>query len=58
MLTLKVTDQDTLDILDLIYNKEKTYDKAIVNAEVAARENDDIMHRARHVISLTIELIK
>ena len=28
-----------------------------MNAEVAAIENDDIMHRARHVIALTREWI-
>ena len=58
LLMLKVIDQDTLDILDPIYNIDKIYDRAIVNAEVAIRENDDIMHRERHVISLTREWIK
>ena len=55
---LEVIDQDTPDILDPIYNRDKIYDRAIVNAEVAARENDDIMHKARYVISLTWEWIK
>ena len=58
LLTLEVIDQDTPNILDPIYNKDKIYDKVIVNAEVVVRENDDIMHRARHVISLTREWIK
>ena len=57
-LTLEVTDQNTPDILDPIYNRDKIYDRAIVNAEVAIRENDDIMHREIHVISLTREWIK
>ena len=58
LLTLEVIDQDTPDILDPIYSRDKIYDQAIVNGEVAIRENDDIMHRARHVISLTRDWIK
>ena len=58
LLMLEVIDQDTPDILDPIYNRDNIYDRAIVNVEVATRENDDIMHRARHVISLTREWIK
>ena len=43
--------------MNLIYNRDKIYDQAIVNAEVAAKKNDDIMHRERHVITLTREWI-
>ena len=57
-LMLEVIDQDTPDILDLIYNRDKIYDRAIVNVEVAVKENDDIMHRARHIISLTKDWIR
>ena len=58
MLTLEVINQDTLDILDSIYNRDKIYDQVIVNAEVATDENNDIMHSAMHVISLMREWIK
>ena len=58
LLMLKVIDQDTPDILDLIYNRDKIYDRVIVNAEVTTREKNDIMHRARHIITLTREWIK
>ena len=54
---LEVIDQDTLDILDPIYNRDKIYDREIVNAEVVVRKNDDMMHKARHVITLTKEWI-
>ena len=56
-LMLKVIDQDTLDILDLIYNRDRIYDLPIANTKVVANENDDITHRARHVIALTREWI-
>ena len=56
-LMFKNIDWDTLNILDLIYNRKKIYDRAIVNVEVAIVENDDIMHRVSHVIALAREWI-
>ena len=57
LLSLKIIDQDTPNILDLIYNRDKIFDRAIVNTKVATKENDNTMHRARHVIELTREWI-
>ena len=51
-LSLKIFDQDTPNILDPIYNRDKIYDRVIVNVEVATDENDDIMYMVRHVIEL------
>ncbi len=36
-------EKDTLDILDPLYNKEKIYERVMVNAKVEREENDDIM---------------
>ena len=58
LLMLEVINQDTPDILNLIYNRDKIYDRAIVNVELAIKENDDIMHKARHIISLTRDWIR
>ena len=55
---LEVIDQDTPNILDPIYNKEEIYDTTIVNVEMPTDENDDIMHRVRHIISLTRDWIR
>ena len=56
-LMLEIIDHDTPNILDPIYNRDKIYERAIINAEVATTENDDIMHMERHVIALTREWI-
>ena len=55
-ISLEIMNQDTPNILDLIY-KDKIFDRAIVNTKVAAKENDDIMHKARNIIVLTREWI-
>ena len=49
-LSLEVIDKDSPNILDLFYNRDIIFDRAIVNAEVVAKENGDIMHRVSHVI--------
>ena len=57
LLSLEIIDQDTPNILDLIYNRDKKFDRVVVNAKVAIDENDDIMQKAKHVIELTREWI-
>jgi hypothetical protein len=54
----KVIQRDTPDILDPLYNQDKIYERPMVNAEVDKDENDDIMHRARHIIELTQKWIR
>ena len=41
---LKEWDKDTYNLLDPIYNREKIYERPIVNAKVSQEENNDIMH--------------
>ena len=43
-LSLKVIDKDSPKILDPLYNKDKIFDRTIVNFEVVVEENDDIIH--------------
>lgn len=47
---LKVVQQDTKDVIDPLYNKEKIYDRPIMNVEINRDENADINHRDRHII--------
>jgi hypothetical protein len=53
-----VVQRDTPDILDPLYNIDKIYERPVVNAEVDKSKNDDIMHRARHIIDLTQRWIR
>ena len=54
-ITLKAWDKDVLKIMDPLYNKDKTYDRPIMNVEIACEENDDIDHQGIHVVELTRE---
>ena len=54
-LSLKVIDKDSPNILDPVYNRDRIFDKVIMNVKVATEEHDDIMDRARHVIEITKE---
>lgn len=47
---LKVFQQDTLYVLDPLYNQDRIYDRPIMNAEIDREENEDINYRARHII--------
>ena len=49
-ISLKALDKDFPDVIDLLYNMDKIYERAMVNAEVAKEENDDVMHQVRHII--------
>ncbi len=39
---LKALDKDSHNILDPLYNMDKIYNHAMVNAKVAKEENDDV----------------
>jgi hypothetical protein len=47
---LKAMENDTIDILDPLYNRGKIYDQLIMNAKIEREENVDINHRARHIV--------
>ena len=49
-ISLKAWGKDSLNILVLFYNRNKIYEMIVVNAKVTKKENDDIMHWARHII--------
>lgn len=50
MFSLKDVQQDTQDILDPLYNRDKIYDRPIMNMEINRDENVDIKHNSRHII--------
>lgn len=47
---LKAVQQDTQDVLDPLYIRDKIYDRPIMNAVINGDENVDINHKARHII--------
>ena len=47
---LKVVQQDTVEVLDPLYNKDKIYNRLVMNAKIDREENVDINHRARYII--------
>ena len=49
-LFLKVDQQDTQDVLDPLYNKDKIYDMPIMSMKITMDENVDINHRERNII--------
>lgn len=51
-ISLKAIKKDTKDILDPLYNWDKTYDKPIMNVEIGRDENIDINHIDKHIIKL------
>lgn len=55
---LKIMHQDTEEVLDPLYNRDKINNQPIMNAEINREEKLDINHRARHVIRLTKDWIK
>ena len=44
-LSLKVMEKDSPNTLYSLYNKDKIFDRAMVNVVVAGEENDDISTR-------------
>ena len=50
---LKIMQQDTKDLLNLLLNRYKFGDRPIMNAEIDKEENLDINYRARNIIKLT-----
>ena len=55
---LKIVQQDTEEVLDPLYNRDKIYDHPIMIVDIDRKENEDLNHRARHIIQLTKEWIK
>ena len=55
---LKAIQEDTKDLLDLLFNKDKIGDQPIMNAKIDKEENLDINHRVGHIIKLTNDWIK
>ena len=49
---LKIVQQDTKDLLDPLFNRDKIGDMPIMNVEIDREENLNINHRARRVIKL------
>lgn len=47
---LKAIDKDVLEVMDPLYDREKIYDKPIMNVEIGCKENYDIDHQARDVV--------
>ena len=54
----KALEKDVFEIKDPLYNRDKIYDRPIMNVEIAHEENDDIDHQRRHVVEITREWIK
>ena len=50
---LKVVQKDTQELLDPLYNRDKIFDRRIMNAEIDKEENEKINHRVRHINQLT-----
>ena len=45
--------QDSRELLDPLFNTDKTGERPIMNTEVDREESDDINHRVKHVIKMT-----
>lgn len=41
---LKAWDKDVPEIMDPLYNKDKTYDRPIMNVSIGCDKNDDMDH--------------
>lgn len=55
---LKVVQQDSEELLDPLFKRDKIGDRPVMNVELDKEENLDINHRAQDVINLTNEWIK
>ena len=55
---LKIVQQDTKDLLDPLFNRDKIGDRPIMNAKINKEENSYINHKLRHAIKLTKDWIK
>lgn len=55
---LNIIEKDVPKIMHPLYNRDKIYDRPIINVEIGRDENDDIDHRGRHVVALAREWIR
>ena len=55
---LKFVEKDMKYVLDPLYNRDKIYDRMIMNLEINKDENVDINNKAYHIVQLTREWIK
>ena len=49
---MKIVQQDTKDLLDPLFDRDKIGDRPIMNVEIDKEDNSDINHRVRYVIKL------
>lgn len=49
----EILQQDLGELLNPLLNMDKIGERPIINVEVDREENDDINHRARHIIKMT-----
>lgn len=54
-ISLKALEKDVTNIMDPLYNRDKIYDRPIMNDEIGCEENDDIDHRGRQAVEHTRE---
>ena len=48
--SLKIVPLDTEEIVDPLYNRDKIYDRPIMNVDIDREENKNINNRVRNVI--------
>lgn len=53
----KAIEKDAPKVMNPMYNRDKIYDRLIMNVEIGREENDGIDHQANHVVEMKRELI-